>query len=121
MTLWIAVLPVMVIPFLLGGVADTDVVSALCIQLTSIVLALSAGLLASVCLKSEMGHRPGVLVAAYFSVCGVKRPFGCWEWRDCRSSRGSGRFGRLPASPIPTAARSSGWVFPTGNHLGEIS
>jgi len=46
-TLWLAVLPVIVIPFLSGGVAWPDVFSAISIEFCVTLLALVAGLLAS--------------------------------------------------------------------------
>src|SRR5205807_6495597 len=46
-TLWLAVLPVMTIPFLLGGVGWKECVLSLCLNCTSVVLALAIGLVAS--------------------------------------------------------------------------
>ncbi len=46
-TLWLAVLPVLVIPFVSGGITWPDVFSALTIELCVTLLALSAGILAS--------------------------------------------------------------------------
>jgi ABC-type Na+ efflux pump permease subunit len=45
--LWLSVLPVLVIPFLLGGVAWFDVATAITMQFCAILLSLAAGMLAS--------------------------------------------------------------------------
>lgn len=47
LTLWLAALPVLTIPFLLGGVGWADVLTAFSLQLSAMLLALSAGLIAS--------------------------------------------------------------------------
>ncbi len=47
LTLIIAVLPVMAIPFVLGGITRADVICSLLLDLTALSLALAAGLLAS--------------------------------------------------------------------------
>ena len=47
LTLWLSALPMLIVPFLLGGVTWLDVFSALILQACSLLLALSAGLLAS--------------------------------------------------------------------------
>src|SRR5437667_10825293 len=47
LTLWLAVLPVLTIPFLLGGVNWKEALFSLAINFSSIVLALAVGLLAS--------------------------------------------------------------------------
>lgn len=46
-TLWLAVIPVLAIPFLLGGITAFDAVSALSIEFCAAALSLAAGLLAS--------------------------------------------------------------------------
>jgi ABC-type transport system involved in multi-copper enzyme maturation permease subunit len=46
-TLWLAVLPILVIPFTLGGVAWLDAFSALSLEFCATMLCLAAGLLAS--------------------------------------------------------------------------
>jgi len=47
MTLWLAVLPIMAVPFLMGGVSWRESLLSVCVNLSSIFLALSAGLLGS--------------------------------------------------------------------------
>jgi ABC-type transport system involved in multi-copper enzyme maturation permease subunit len=47
LTIWLAVIPVMVLPLLMGGVSRLDVVSALATNAGAFLLALSAGVLAS--------------------------------------------------------------------------
>ena len=47
MTLWLAALPVMALPLLLGGLTWVDVCSAFALELGSVLLALSAGIYAS--------------------------------------------------------------------------
>src|SRR5439155_969594 len=46
-TLWLAAVPVLTVPFLLGGVGWLDVTSAFALQFCAILLALGAGLIAS--------------------------------------------------------------------------
>ncbi len=46
-TLWLAVLPVLAIPFLLGGVGWREAFLSVCVNLSSMFLALAAGLLGS--------------------------------------------------------------------------
>jgi ABC-type transport system involved in multi-copper enzyme maturation permease subunit len=52
-TLWLAVLPVLTIPFLLGGIGQIDVVRAIGAEFCVAVLSLAAGLLASSVVKSR--------------------------------------------------------------------
>ncbi|MDB6056623.1 MAG: hypothetical protein JWO95_467 [Verrucomicrobiales bacterium] len=46
-TLWLSVLPILVIPFLLGGIAWFDVATAITMQFCAILISLAAGMLAS--------------------------------------------------------------------------
>jgi len=52
-TLWLAVLPVLIIPFLSGGVTGGDVFSAMTLEFCATVLCLAAGILASSLAKSR--------------------------------------------------------------------
>jgi len=51
-TLWLAIVPVLTIPFLLGGVSDVEVLGSVLVNFSSICLAMAAGLLASTGSKS---------------------------------------------------------------------
>ena len=53
LALWTATLPVLVVPLINGGVEVTDVMTALTFQFSSILLALSAGMLASTMVKDR--------------------------------------------------------------------
>ncbi len=66
MTLWIAVLPVLTVPVLLGGVSWTQGLLSLMINLSAICWALAAGLLASAWSKSWLR---ALLVAGILAVC----------------------------------------------------
>ncbi len=48
LTMWLAVLPILTIPFLLGGVGWREALLSICVNFGSICLALAAGLLGSV-------------------------------------------------------------------------
>jgi ABC-type transport system involved in multi-copper enzyme maturation permease subunit len=52
-TLWLAVVPVLTVLFLLGGVTATDVISALAIEFCVTLLCLSAGIMASALTKTR--------------------------------------------------------------------
>src|SRR5207253_8455609 len=47
LTLWVAVLPVIAIPFMLGGLSVTEILLSLLVDLSAMCWALAAGLLAS--------------------------------------------------------------------------
>jgi ABC-type transport system involved in cytochrome c biogenesis permease component len=64
LTLWFAALPIMIVPFLLGGVTWLDVVSALGLEACAILLALPAGLVAS---SLTRGSFPTILLAQLIS------------------------------------------------------
>jgi len=64
-TLWLAVLPVIIIPFLMGGVTGGDVVSAITIEFCVTLLGLAAGILASSIAKARS---TAFLLAAGFAV-----------------------------------------------------
>jgi ABC-type transport system involved in multi-copper enzyme maturation permease subunit len=51
-TLWLAIVPILTIPFLLGGVSDVEVLASILVNFSSICLAMAAGLLASTGCKS---------------------------------------------------------------------
>lgn len=53
LVLWTATLPVLVVPLIVGGIGLTDVVTALSFQFSSIILALSAAMLASTFVKDR--------------------------------------------------------------------
>ena len=53
LTLWLAVLPMLAIPFLLGGIGRTDVFRAIATEFCATILCLAAGLLASSVAKSR--------------------------------------------------------------------
>lgn len=72
LTLWLAVVPVLTIPFLLGGVSWLEAFLSVSINFCSICWALSAGLVASVWSKSWLRS---VLVALLLSGC-FSRIFG---------------------------------------------
>jgi ABC-type transport system involved in multi-copper enzyme maturation permease subunit len=63
-TLWIAVLPVVVVPFMLGGLSASEVLLSLLVNTSAICWALAAGLLASTWSKS---WTQAVLRAAFLS------------------------------------------------------
>jgi ABC-type transport system involved in multi-copper enzyme maturation permease subunit len=64
-TLWLAVLPVLIIPFVSGGVTTGDIASALTIEFCVTLLCLAAGLLASSLAKARS---TAFLLAAGFAV-----------------------------------------------------
>jgi ABC-type transport system involved in multi-copper enzyme maturation permease subunit len=66
LTLWLALLPVLTIPFLLGGVSWTEVLLSVSVNFSSICWALAAGLLASAWSKSWLRS---VLVACSLAIC----------------------------------------------------
>ena len=67
-TLWVAVLPVIIIPFLSGGVTGGDVASAVTIEFCVTLLCLAAGLLASTLAKARS---TAFVLAACFGVAFV--------------------------------------------------
>jgi len=69
-TLWLAVLPILTIPFLLGGVSGTEALVSACVNFSSLFLALGAGLFASSLSKSW--PRAVALAAA---LCCVLAPY----------------------------------------------
>ncbi|MBC8002386.1 MAG: ABC transporter permease subunit [Opitutaceae bacterium] len=111
MILWVSVLPVMVIPFLLGGVTSVDVVSAMILQGTSIVLALLAGLLASVCVRDlKWATALAVIIAAALLALLVSSVTEGLKRSGVRSGRGQIQFGiSSPSRLIP-----AGYYTPTG-------
>ena len=64
-TLWLAVLPVIIIPFLMGGVTAGDVASAITIEFCVTLLCLAAGILAS---SLARARNTAFLLAAGFAV-----------------------------------------------------
>ena len=62
-TLWLAVLPILIIPFIGGGITRLDALSALSLEFCATVLCLAAGLLAS----SLARERNTAFVLAYVS------------------------------------------------------
>ena len=54
LSLWLAVLPVAIVPFLLGGISWADVAMSVTFNFSSICLALTAGLVASAWCKSRL-------------------------------------------------------------------
>jgi ABC-type transport system involved in multi-copper enzyme maturation permease subunit len=64
-TLWLAVLPVLIIPCLSGGVTGTDVMSAITIEFCVTLLCLSAGIMASSLAKAR---NTAFLLAAILTV-----------------------------------------------------
>jgi ABC-type transport system involved in multi-copper enzyme maturation permease subunit len=73
-TLWLAVLPVIIIPFLSGGVTGGDVFSAITIEFCVTLLCLAAGILASTLAKARS---TAFILAACFGVAFVGL-FGGW-------------------------------------------
>jgi ABC-type transport system involved in cytochrome c biogenesis permease component len=74
MTLWVAVVPIVTIPFLMGGVGWTDVALSTLVNLSAICWALAAGLLASASNKSWlrsilMAEILAVFFVILFSTC----------------------------------------------------
>ena len=67
-TLWVAVLPVIIIPFLSGGVTGGDVASAVTIEFCVTLLCLAAGILASTLAKARS---TAFVLAACFGVAFV--------------------------------------------------
>jgi ABC-type transport system involved in multi-copper enzyme maturation permease subunit len=67
LTLWLAVVPVLTIPFILGGVSWIQALLSVAISFSSICWALAAGLVASACSKSWLRAVMGaVLLSACF-------------------------------------------------------
>jgi len=66
LTLWVAVLPILTVPFLLGGVSLTQVLLSVMINFSSICWGLAAGLLASAWSKTWLR---ALLVAALLALC----------------------------------------------------
>jgi ABC-type transport system involved in cytochrome c biogenesis permease component len=83
-TLWLSVFPILVIPFLMGGVAWFDVGTAFTIQFCAIILSIASGLLASALFRKRnsafaaafvMGTGFSLLLAASISLCLAWRAF----------------------------------------------
>ena len=73
LALWTATLPVLVVPLISGGVGLTDVMTALTFQFSSILLALSAAMLASTFVKDRFWVAVlAVILAAGFYWCLVQ-------------------------------------------------
>jgi ABC-type transport system involved in multi-copper enzyme maturation permease subunit len=75
-TLWLAVLPVLTIPLLLGGVGRTDVFRAIAGEFCATMLCLAAGLLASSLVKS----RGAAFVLALLCAVGFIFVLGLFLW-----------------------------------------
>jgi ABC-type transport system involved in multi-copper enzyme maturation permease subunit len=65
-TLWLAVLPILAIPFMTGGLTWFDAFSALSLEFCATVLCLAAGLLAS---SLAQGRNAAFLLAFLFGAC----------------------------------------------------
>src|SRR2546426_1402832 len=66
LTLWLAVLPVLMIPFLLGGVTWMEALLSVAISFSAVCWALSAGLVASAWSKSWLRSLLGACLLAIF-------------------------------------------------------
>ncbi|HEX7860760.1 MAG TPA: ABC transporter permease subunit [Verrucomicrobiae bacterium] len=64
LSIWAVLIPLSVVPFLSGGLAPVDVLRMLLLELTAILIALSAGMLASVFSKRAL---PATLLALTFT------------------------------------------------------
>ncbi|MBI3849341.1 MAG: hypothetical protein HY298_03465 [Verrucomicrobia bacterium] len=97
MTLWLAAVPILAIPILLGGVGWLDVVTAFTLELCAVLLALTAGLLAS----SSAKRWTRALVLAEINSMFFAIVFGCLLsfifWFNIR--------GNLPASTYSNGFR----------------
>jgi len=66
LTLWLAVLPVLTVPFLLGGVSAVEALLSIAINFSAICWALAVGLLASAWSRSWLRAMLGAGVLAFF-------------------------------------------------------
>ncbi len=67
LTLWLAVLPILAIPFMTGGITWYDALSALSLEFCAAVLCLAAGLLASILVRERnTAFRLGFFFGAFF-------------------------------------------------------
>jgi len=87
-TLWLAVLPVIIIPFLSGGVTGGDVFSAITIEFCVTLLCLVAGMLASTLAKARS---TAFILAAYFGVAFVCLFGGLLGWRFLQQTLAPGQ------------------------------
>lgn len=89
-TLWLAVLPLLIIPFLTGGVTLLDVITALSQEFCAVLLCLAAGLLASAFVKERnSAFLLALFIGAVFFFCYCQifvlavvmgwKGFGAWK------------------------------------------
>jgi ABC-type transport system involved in multi-copper enzyme maturation permease subunit len=79
MTLWLAVAPVLTIPFLAGGIGWPEVVNCLCQELYAGMLAVAAGMVAtSIAQKRETAFVLAYLFAALLCPIPTQQPW--WHW-----------------------------------------
>jgi ABC-type transport system involved in multi-copper enzyme maturation permease subunit len=73
LTLWVSVMPIVALPFMLGGLSRMEIVLSLLIDLSSMCWALSAGLLGSVCSKTwtQAIFRAGIMAAFFLLLIGA--------------------------------------------------
>jgi ABC-type Na+ efflux pump permease subunit len=84
MTLWLAVAPVLTIPFLAGGIGWRDVANCLCQEFCAGMLAVSAGMVAtSIAQKRETAFVLAYLFAALLCLIPTQHPW----WRSPTSFR----------------------------------
>src|ERR1700722_4970220 len=120
LTVWLAVMPVLTIPFLTGGVTWADVLSFLLIELCVASLCLGAGLLAS----SLTDNRPIAFILAFLLmgafVGGSNHSQDWWMqrtaatryWRAIRSGPGAANI--FVTSPGSITFPNGSIVYPTG-------
>jgi ABC-type transport system involved in multi-copper enzyme maturation permease subunit len=86
MTLWVAVLPVLTVPFLLGGVSWHEAMLSVLVNFSAMCWALAAGLLASAWSKVWLRalFRAAALAIAFLILLGFS--FGCWVLLPAMSS-----------------------------------
>ena len=111
LTLWLAVLPVLTIPFLMGGIGRTEVFRAIAIEFCATILCLAAGLLASSLTKSRGA---AFLLALVFGVNFVNLLamflFGCLVWQGYLPWR-YGLLGAVWAvGLLPLPSNAVGWL-----------
>ena len=92
LTLGLAVLPVLTIPFLLGGVSWAEALLSVVVNANAICWALAAGLLASAWIKAWLRALlgAGVLAAAFFLVLAIGAG---WLLLQALSARRTGQYG----------------------------
>jgi len=73
LTLWVAVMPIVALPFMLGGLSRMEIVLSLLIDLSSMCWALSAGLLGSVWSKTwtQAIFRAGIMAGFFLLLIGT--------------------------------------------------